>query len=271
MKILFISPYAPTPIRTRPFNFIRALKNAGQDVSLATNWENSYERQSLNQLANEGIEVIETHLTRPRILFNLGRAIIINTPWQSQYSFNPTLAKKIVCFIRDYYQNCDIIHIEHLRGASYGLYIKKYFETLPFSVPIIWDSVDNISALFEQAAHNNQGFFGRVITRFELPRTRRFETFLTSQFEGMLVTSKLDKEAFERLHGGTLQNSKIEVVTNGVDYKLFSPPVKPRQADVVVYSGKLSYHANVASALFLIHEIMPIIWQSRPSVKIMLV
>ncbi len=36
MKVLFVVPYAPTRIRTRPFHLIRALAGEGHRVSLAT-------------------------------------------------------------------------------------------------------------------------------------------------------------------------------------------------------------------------------------------
>jgi hypothetical protein len=44
MDVLFIVPYVPTPIRTRPYNLIRALARRGHRVTVATLWEDAAER-----------------------------------------------------------------------------------------------------------------------------------------------------------------------------------------------------------------------------------
>jgi hypothetical protein len=49
VNILFIVPYTPTPIRTRPYNLIRALARRGHQVTLATLWEDEAERQALDE------------------------------------------------------------------------------------------------------------------------------------------------------------------------------------------------------------------------------
>jgi hypothetical protein len=43
VNILFIVPYTPTPIRTRPYNLIRALARRGHRITVATLWEDAAE------------------------------------------------------------------------------------------------------------------------------------------------------------------------------------------------------------------------------------
>jgi glycosyltransferase involved in cell wall biosynthesis len=64
----------------------------------------------------------------------------------------------------------------------------------------------------------------------------------------------------------------ISVIPNGVDLNYFSPNENlARERATLVFSGKMSYHANITMVLYLIREIMPIIWTERPDVKLWIV
>lgn len=275
MKILYIVPYAPTPIRTRPYNLLRSLTRLGHQVTLATLWENQEEFAALQTLNQDGIQLICEPLTRLQIARNLAEALLKHKPLQSYYSWNRILAYKIAGYSDNHYQSCDIIHFEHLRGAVYGLFLKRLSEGQTNPTPLVWDSVDNISALFEQAAAQSKSGFGRWITRLELPLTRRYESDLRDQFSRLLVTSPADQAAFESLKPGRTLNpnipTRIEVLTNGVDMETFTAPGGTRQPDQIVFTGKLSYHANLAAALFLAEKILPKVWEKRPQVRLQLV
>jgi glycosyltransferase involved in cell wall biosynthesis len=170
--------------------------------------------------------------------------------------------------------------VEHLRGAEYGRHVQDHIRRLGLSTPVVWDSVDCISMLFEQAARHSRSRFGRWITRLELPRTRQYEAWAIRQFAGVLVTSQKDKSALEALaepkggawRGAAHDNGRrpIFVLPNGVDTDYFSPAVEPARADQVVLTGKMSYHANVTTALHLINDIMPHVWARLPGVQVVI-
>ena len=64
----------------------------------------------------------------------------------------------------------------------------------------------------------------------------------------------------------------ITVLSNGVDLEYFHPNLDvQRDAETLVFSGKMSYHANISMVNYLAAEIMPRIWQKRPSVQLMIV
>jgi glycosyltransferase involved in cell wall biosynthesis len=138
---------------------------------------------------------------------------------------------------------------------------------------VVWDSVDCISHLFRQAAEQSRSLKGRWMTRLELGRTRRFEGWLAGQFDHTTATSPADREALLKLayerHDFTA-GSRISVLPNGVDLDYFSPGYGARDDSTVVFSGKMSYHANVTAALHLLKEIMPRVWNYRPDVKVVI-
>jgi len=218
-------------------------------------------------------------------------------PAQAVYSWTPLLARILdeLCSERGF----DAVHIEHLRGAAYGLALREKIPRRNGNpVPMIWDSVDCISRLFEQARTLAPLFGQRLISRFELNRTRDFEKWAINQFSEVCVTSNRDREALLKLAGtprarrlrpavlsrrshlGRFEEdrteqgaSKIHVIANGVDQDYFqgSAGLFHRQEDLVLMSGKMSYHANIAGALHLVRNIMPAVWSELPGIRVRIV
>ena len=276
MHILFIVPYSPNPIRVRPYNLIKHLAQRENSITLATVWEDETELDALKEFERLGVRVISQPLKKTRLLTNTGRTFFSSTPLQARYSWQPALAGQLSDLLISDPKRWDIIHVEHLRGAQYGLHLKAQLTKHGLSIPVVWDSVDCISLLFEGASRNSRSGFGRWITRFELPRTRRFEGYLVNQFERVLATSPQDKRALEELgdqysHVSNPAPSNVSVLPNGVDLEYFSPIPNQQESDIIIFTGKLSYHANQAAATYLANDIMPHIWEGRPQTKLQLI
>ena len=278
MNILFIVPYAPTLIRVRPYNLIKSLAARGHRISLATLWTSPQECNSLQDLRTLGVGVIAEPLSTWRSLRNCLRALPSRAPLQAAYCWQPALARRIQAWIEA--TPLDIIHVEHLRGAAYGL---NTLRTLAVSTAwasgsharrpaVVYDSVDCISCLFQQAASANSTLRGRLMSRIELARTRRYEAWLAGQFRQVLVTSPVDRRALLDLAAHHAQPTPcICVVPNGVDLAHFGCNGEPRQPDTLVFSGKMSYHANASAALYLVRQVMPLVWAERPQVRLTIV
>jgi glycosyltransferase involved in cell wall biosynthesis len=64
----------------------------------------------------------------------------------------------------------------------------------------------------------------------------------------------------------------MRVIPNGVDTEAFAfRDGSARDGMRLVYSGKMSYHANAATARFLVEEIMPIVWRKQPQATLWVV
>jgi glycosyltransferase involved in cell wall biosynthesis len=144
--------------------------------------------------------------------------------------------------------------------------VSRHLERLGRRTPVIWDSVDCITHLFEQSASASNSFKSRLVTRFELRRTRSYEAWLARQFTRTLVVSESERSAFCRLLDG--QCEQVEVVPNGVALDYFAPTGEPRDAATILLTGKMSYHANVTAAFFLLDEIMPRVWAKLPEARV---
>ncbi len=279
MRILFLVPYTPNPIRVRPYEFVRTMLRRGHQVTLATLWTLPAEQHDLDRLAQMGVRVLSQPMPAWRSALNSLAALPAHTPLQAVYSWQPELYRSLLALVQE--EQFDAIHVEHLRGSRYGLELLNGLQPSPMRPPIVWDSVDCISHLFAQAAAQSRSTKGRLMTRFELPRTRRYEGRLIQAFDHTVVTSYIDKTALVELarqvrtsDGGRPRDADqaIDVVPNGVDLEHFAfCGQEHRHSNRIVFSGKMSYHANVTAALHLVNDIMPLVWAQRPDAEVWLV
>jgi sugar transferase (PEP-CTERM/EpsH1 system associated) len=266
MRIAYIIPYVPNRIRTRPYNLINQLASLGHQVTVFTLGSSKADLIDAQSLQGHCRDV--HYYAQPvwRSLLNSATALPSRKPLQSVYSWQPAMAREVAG--RASRNEFNIVHIEHLRGSRFGLFLKS---RLP-DMPVVWDSVDCISHLFQQAAKQSRSFFGKFMTRFELSRTRRAEGDLVRRFEHVLVTAPTDRNALLELVSSAKSASAISVLPNGVNLEYFHPsPELQRDPATIVFSGKMSYHANISMAKYLVEEIMPRIWKVSPMTRLYIV
>jgi len=258
MRILFLSPYLPSRVRVRPFSWIQALASLGHEVHLVAlrppedDWVDDADLRA----ACHAVEIVP--LSRSRTLVNGLRTLATRQPLQLAYAHSPAAEDRVGAIARA--GRFDVVHIEHLRGVRLAARVGH--------LPRVWDAVDCISSLFAETAANAPGRAQRAMARLDLRRTRRFEASAPRQFDATLVTSPADAEAFRRLSGdGT--DDRVTVLPNGVDTTYFTPASDSRR-DAVIFTGKLSYHANAAAALRLVTRIMPLVWAAHPDTPVVL-
>lgn len=258
MNILMALPYPPSRIRIRPFGFLQALARRGHHIRVLAVQPPEDRDVDLEPLRDLGVEIHSFPLSRGITLWNAWRAWMRGDPLQAGYADHPGLREALRRSLREPW---DVVHVEHLRGAGFAR------EVPPDR--LVFDAVDSITRLFEQAQAMAPGRLTRWVARLELRRTRRFEAGWLSAFLRIVVTSEEDATALRRLapNGPAM----LTVIPNGVDLEFFRPQAVPRDPATLIFTGKMSYHANVAAALDLIREIMPRIWAHRPEVRLWIV
>ena len=266
MRIAYVVPYVPNQIRTRPYNLINQLAALGHEVSVFMLGTNEQDALDAQMLESKCIRIYYHLQPVWRSFLNCAAALPSHQPLQYVYSWQRGMAQQIAQGISE--EEFDIVHVEHLRGSRYGVFLKSRFPEMP----VVWDSVDCISHLFRQAASHSRSFFGKFMTRFDLPRTAQAESDLICQFDHALVTSFSDRNAMLELVPTGQTPSQISVLPNGVDMEYFHPnPKLQRDTETIVFTGKMSYHANISMVKYLVAEIMPRIWKVRPAARLYVV
>jgi sugar transferase (PEP-CTERM/EpsH1 system associated) len=261
LNILFICPYLPSLIRSRSYNFIKFLAQRGHKITLLALEPPKEDNSGLEALRQWCICIDTRPLPRWRTLWNGLQAIPGQIPFQAAYSRSP----QMVALIRETQAKTkfDVAHVEHLRGAELSHALT--------GAPVVFDSVDSISLLFERVQQSGPTWRSRLLAQLDLARTRRYEGQLLNRFRRVLVTSPHDKDMLAQLAGPSADGQRLIVMPNGVDLDYFKPLDLARAPATIVFSGKMSYHANVAAALDLATQIMPLVWQQRPEAKLIIV
>ena len=272
MNVLYVTPYVPSRIRTRPYHLIRALARLGHSVTLLTAAGTAPEEKTqAGELRGWGVEVQVFPVTLVRSLSNCLRALPTHEPLQAMFSYHPGLEQRLRQLLQE--KAFDVVHIEHLRAARFARSVRE--------TPTVYDAVDCISLLFEQTIRHGAQLRSRLMTAVDLARTRRYEAWLMTQYGQVVITSQRDKDALEALARRYLppeaQTAPVTVVTNGVDLEYFRPPetrfwgknlVSP---PTVIFTGKMSYHANIAAVLYFARQVLPHIWAQAPDVRFQIV
>jgi glycosyltransferase involved in cell wall biosynthesis len=258
MKILFVAPYPISRIRIRSYGFVSQLSKV-HDVTVLVLCSSEQDTTDTQTLQNEGLHIIPIADKRVWKLLRTLKALFTTKPLQVAFDASPALRTAIHEQLST--GQFDLLHIEFIRALG----------ALPYElpVPMVWDAVDCISRLYEQGAYFRATPMLRVIGAIEARRTRAYERIQLTRFRHVLVTSERDRQAFLTIAKDT-NSAEITVLPHGVDQEYCRPYGGERHAETLVFSGKMSFHANIAGALHLVKDIMPLIWQKRPGVRLII-
>jgi sugar transferase (PEP-CTERM/EpsH1 system associated) len=258
MRILFVAPYLPVQIRTRPYNFIKSLKKRGHSIYFV-GMADYYADEAGEEELRKYCERVE--LFRNSTLWSLKNCffgLFSNIAFQSAYCFSVKIKKRLKKLLLT--EKFDILHIEHIR-AAYALPKER-------SIPAIYDSVDCITCLYEMFYRESTTLPRKIINFLEMKRLESYESALLSQFDGVIISSNQDKQNLEALaQRYNISNSPIKVIQNGVDCEYFKPLGLKVEPYSIAFTGKLSYYANEIAVLHFLKEIFPLVKAQLPQVK----
>jgi len=258
MRILFICPYSPSLIRFRSYNFIKALARQGHEISLLCLVYDKKERENTEQLRRYCRSIETVYLGPYRSLLNCLLYAPSSVALQSAYCFSGTFSSAVRSALDN--RQFDVVHVEHIR-AAYAL------PDGARSVPALFDSVDCISSLYRQFAHDRPSQVGRLIAAIEARKLCRYEPDQASRFDRVIVTSENEKSELRRL----APHLSIDVVSCGVDLEYFDKPEELGESGKIVLSGKMSYYANEAAARFFCSDVFPLIASREPRATLTIV
>jgi glycosyltransferase involved in cell wall biosynthesis len=263
MKILFVTPYPISRIRIRSYGFVSQLSKE-HDVTVLMLCSTAGEAVDVQTLHKEGFHIIAVADKRRWKLLRAIKALPTKKPLQVAFDASPALREAIHNQLST--GQFDLMHVEFIRSLG----------ALPdtLSVPVVWDAVDCISLLYEHGARFKATPMLRWIGAIEASRTRAYEYMQLSRFRQVLVTSERDRTALLAIAKDTpspgMECAEITVLPHGVDQEHCRLYTGKRHAETLVFSGKMSFHANIAGVLHLVEDIMPLIWQKRPGVKLVI-
>lgn len=302
MRVLYITPYVPSRIRVRPYNLI---KNLGRhhEVTLVSLMQSEHDRRALDEMS--GIcNVKPVRMSKFQSIASCGRRLFTNMPLQAAYTYLPNLTHAVDDLIIR--QPFDVVHVEHVRGAHFAshigslpkvydsvdcitLLLKQFLKTK--KNPISWFMALEewakmrvyeamISERFEKVVITSQGdrqaLEGLLWERIRKRLKIREMPVQSVETQKELVEWRTTRELIElsqdqRLEALMPQGGRISVLPNGVDHQYFHPVDALEDPETIIFSGKMSYYANVVAVKYFYDKIYPFVKAARPSVKFLVV
>ena len=249
LRVLYVAAYEPSTLATRPRLLLGALAER-HDLQLMT-----------LRTARPGTEARIAAPAR-RFRSTLGdrllaapRALDRALPLQSIAVASRALRGAVARALRS--GAFDLVHVEHIRSWQF---VPPYPQ-----VPVLFDAVDCVSQLFDQAAEH-QPWPLRAVYREESRRVRACEARSGAAADVVVVASERDARA---LRSTVPHRVPVTVVTNPVDTARFHPGPEQR-GKTVVLSGKMSYHANAVAARWFCERVWPRVRVRHPDATLVI-
>lgn len=200
-------------------------------------------------------------LPKWRAYMNCLLALPTLTPLRVAYYRSPAFIDTIKQVIRR--QAIEVVHGELIKVVP-ALQALQAQETLP----LLYDSVDCISSYLQQQWSSQRHPLKKAFVYTELKKMRRYEHRALGVVDQVVVTTAVDQKHLLNLGKVWPQ---IQVVPNGVDTDYFTPPAAPREKDSLVFCAKLDYYPNSQAIVHFCREVLPVIWEQRPQVRLTIV
>jgi len=266
MRILFVTPYVPSPVRIRPYAFIRELARRGHEVTLVCLVQPASERRYVADVSRycRAIHPVRLHSAEAR------RNALLSVPTRTPLSVAYCSSRRQRDLVRELVArgSFDVVHTEFVRAAPCTAHLN--------GCPKVYDAVDSLGLAAERALRApGVPPKRRLFAALEWLKMRGYERAVLARFDRTLVSSPADGAALTagsaaRVDGPSAVHgsSPIRVIPNGVDGDEFAFDERPHDPATLIFLGKMSYYVNVASLLWFYAKVFPLVRRRRPGVRL---
>lgn len=303
MRVLYITPYVPSRIRVRPYNLIKNLSRH-HEVTLVALVQSDYDKQALTEMTKTCAAVRPVRMSKMQSVVSCGKRVFSKMPLHAAYTYLPNFIRTVDDLIAR--QPFDVVHVEHVRGAHFASHVgslPKVYDSVDCITLLLRQFMDSkknpmgwllaleewakmrvyeamITERFEKVVitsrHDQRALeellWKRVRHRLRLKEMPMRPPETPKEIDEWRVTRQLIEAAQdERLAALTPVGGHVSVLPNGVDHEYFAPTDVPEDPETVVFSGKMSYYANVEAVKHFYENILPRIKVVNPRVKFTIV
>lgn len=249
MKILFLSRWYPFPAnngsRQRIFNLIKQL-SAAHEVSLVSFTEAPADHDAMRQWCVQ-VQTATYRAFKPGStraiagLFSPLPRSVIDTHSEDMQQMVQNEAARF---------KPDVIIASEIDMALYGEHAparKRILEELEVAV-------------IRDPANKN----GNWRARLTWAKTSRYLQHMLRTYDACSVVSEMERANVAQLAPA---NKPIEVIPNGVDVAACAHYAQCPVPDTLIYNGALTYQANFDAVDYFLREILPLIQERRPGVR----
>lgn len=251
MKIFVLLSRFPYPLekgdKLRAYHQIKELSKKHTIVLCALS-DKKVCNEAIEELKKycESIEIIR--LYKFQIILNLiYKLLFSNHSMQVSYFYNNKAQNKINRLLNKHQP--DHIYCQLIRVTEY-VRTSKIKKTL--------DYMDALARGMERRIENAP-FYLKPFLKIETKRLKKYEHHILNDFDNTTIISEQDRDLIVNI-----KNDSIRIVKNGVDYSMFKHREIDKKYDLI-FTGNMAYPPNVDCAIFMVKEVMPLVWKKYPN------
>jgi glycosyltransferase involved in cell wall biosynthesis len=274
MRILFVTPYLPSPARfgaqRRIEGLMRGLSErheisvlsfatpgldvAGLDLGTAVAVTRSY----CEKVVTVPYDVLNVETGKKRILQLASLAS--RRSFESLLMYRPEFQAALDALLaREHY---DVVEVEF---SQMGIY---RFSRRVTGAPLFVLDEHNIEYdLVRRTAEAPGDPSRRLYSAVNWRKLKREEVDAWRRFDGIALTSERDRDLVRQ----ELSGARTRVIPNAVDVDAFRPNDTPRDPATLLFLGAINYFPNTDGILHFLDTTFPRIVESRPDVKLQIV
>ena len=287
MKILFLTPQLPNPphkgTTIRNFNLIKQLSK-NHEVHLLSFVRSEDDLPWLDELRRYCRSVETVIAPRHSMTRRLLAFLFSPLPDMAMRLPSPEFSARLEALLAR--ENFDIVQVEGIEMAQYGLAMKGYDLASTFLAglglhggmlagssitrsKLVFDDHNAEYVLQQRAYETDRRYptrWHRALYSFvQQIKLRRYEAAVCRAADAVVAVSERDREALRDI----VPDLPIAVVPNGVDSAYFSalvpaggyaiPPSKIRHLASLVFTGTLDFRPNIDAVTWFCEEVLPLI------------
>ncbi len=257
MKILQITPQVPYPPidggKRGIFNITKPLAERGHEITMiALSKRTDGDFSELKRYCSLEVLYHDSDHSTLKMVRNLFSSV----PYTVSKYHDKHIVQEIFNVLTR--EDFDIVHIDTLHCAYYGLLIKQKHD-----VPVILRLHDYATAMMERFASYERNIPRRVFSKLQVLKLTSYEGPVCSRFDRCLVVSEDDEAKLKK----AAPDVKSVVIPPGVDTSYFTPGDEVPEPNSILWFGALSWHPNFDGLMWFLNEIFPRVLLRCPAAR----
>jgi polysaccharide biosynthesis protein PslH len=252
MKILYIVPFVPWPVRVRSFNLIPRLARE-HEIHLVCAAESPEAITRLRGLKSICRTVRYAQQSSLRGMIQCVLALPTTNPLRLAYCASPAMTSIVRRAIEEVAP--DVIYVERWRALQYV--------PMDLKVPVVCDPTDSM-ILYNRRLVALGASWERLIGLEEYTKFLRAEPRLARSVNATVFCSRVDMQCvLDRA-----PEVRCELVPNGVDCKkFFFKDPSETDSPTTIFTGSFAYRPNRRAVAYFLREMFPRIRKAFPDVR----
>jgi glycosyltransferase involved in cell wall biosynthesis len=256
MRILYVVPFVPWPLRVRSVNLIPRLakRHAIDLVCLA---RSANEVSKLDDIGSLCASVKCATHSRMQAVSQTAWALPTAVPLRMSFASSAAMVEAVQNAIAA--NPPDVIYAERWRALQYV--------PCDCGIPVVCDPTDSM-ILYNRRLLSSGSWWERIIGAEEYVKFLRYEPVLARRADVNIFCSTLDRDCLLQRD----PSLNCEIVPNGVNCELFFPKNQNEvEPATVIFTGNFGYRPNFHAASYFIQEVLPTIRLGCPELRFLVV